>query len=129
VLAKDPAHVWPVVGTFDIQEGSVSGPRANAKTGQKPLRQKAKGAKTEMNIPTAFTKGSNAMSDDIQPFNRQHQSNSRSNMLRSCFSPWVQLHALSGSAGKKKFDGPPRTFAKSQTHPPTTRLFFLDIFF
>jgi hypothetical protein len=30
---------------------------------------------------------------------------------------------------KKKIDEPPRTFAKSQTHPPTTRLFFLDIFF
>jgi hypothetical protein len=32
-------------------------------------------------------------------------------------------------AGKNKFDGPPRTFAKSQTHPPTIRLFFLDFFF
>jgi hypothetical protein len=25
---------------------------------------------------------------------------------------------------QKKIDGPPRTFAKSQTHPPTIRLFF-----
>jgi hypothetical protein len=30
---------------------------------------------------------------------------------------------------QKKIDGPPRTFAKSQTHPPTIRLFFLDFFF
>jgi hypothetical protein len=29
-------------------------------------------------------------------------------------------------AGKKKVDGPPRAFAKSQTHPPTIRLFFLS---
>jgi hypothetical protein len=37
----------------------------------------------------------------------------------------------SRGAGQKKIDGPPhaRAFAKSQTHPPTTRLFFLDIFF
>jgi hypothetical protein len=26
---------------------------------------------------------------------------------------------------QKKIDGPPRTFAKSETHPPTIRLFFL----
>jgi hypothetical protein len=27
-------------------------------------------------------------------------------------------------AAQKKIDGPPRTFAKSQTHPPTIRTFF-----
>jgi hypothetical protein len=27
-------------------------------------------------------------------------------------------------AGKKNFDGPPRALTKSQTHPPTIRLFF-----
>jgi hypothetical protein len=32
-------------------------------------------------------------------------------------------------AGKKQIDGPPRTFAKSQTHPPTRRLFFVLPFF
>jgi hypothetical protein len=32
-------------------------------------------------------------------------------------------------AGKTKTDGPPRTFAKSQTHPPTSRLFFPLTFF
>ena len=32
-------------------------------------------------------------------------------------------------AGQKKIDGPPRTFAKSQTHPPAIRLFFLGFFF
>jgi hypothetical protein len=34
-------------------------------------------------------------------------------------------------AAKKKIDGPPRTFAKSQTqtHPPTIRLFFSLVFF
>jgi hypothetical protein len=32
-------------------------------------------------------------------------------------------------AAKKQIDGPPRIFAKSQTHPPTIRLFFLDFFF
>jgi hypothetical protein len=30
---------------------------------------------------------------------------------------------------QKKIDGPPRTFAKSQTHPPTSRLFFPLAFF
>jgi hypothetical protein len=29
---------------------------------------------------------------------------------------------------QKKIDGPPRSFAKSQTHPPTIRLFFIDFF-
>jgi hypothetical protein len=32
-------------------------------------------------------------------------------------------------AAKKKIDGPPRPFAKSQTHPPTIRLFFFLTFF
>jgi hypothetical protein len=32
-------------------------------------------------------------------------------------------------AAKKKIDGPPRAFAKSQTHPPTIRLFFFLTFF
>jgi hypothetical protein len=32
-------------------------------------------------------------------------------------------------AAKKKIDGPPRTFTKSQTHPPTIRLFFFLTFF
>jgi hypothetical protein len=30
---------------------------------------------------------------------------------------------------QNKIDGPSRTFAKSQTHPPTSRFFFLGIFF
>jgi hypothetical protein len=32
-------------------------------------------------------------------------------------------------ARQKKIDGPPRTFAKSQNHPPTIRLFFFLTFF
>jgi hypothetical protein len=35
----------------------------------------------------------------------------------------------SRGAAKNKIDGPPRTFAKSQTHPPTIRLFFFLTFF
>jgi hypothetical protein len=35
---------------------------------------------------------------------------------------------LPRGAAKKKIDGPPRTFAKSQTHPPFD-FFFLDFFF
>jgi hypothetical protein len=36
---------------------------------------------------------------------------------------------VSSSEGPaKKIDGPPRTFAKSETHPPTIRVFFLDFF-
>jgi hypothetical protein len=48
---------------------------------------------------------------------------------------WSQPSALSPQpchrpprGRQKKIDGPPRTFAKSQTHPPTIRLFFLDFF-
>jgi hypothetical protein len=38
--------------------------------------------------------------------------------------------ACSSRGRPKEIDGPPRIFAKSQTHPPTTRLlFFLDFFF
>jgi hypothetical protein len=37
--------------------------------------------------------------------------------------------ATARGAGKKKFDGPPRTLTKSQTHPPTIRLFFPRLFF
>jgi hypothetical protein len=36
---------------------------------------------------------------------------------------WVSRPALLRGASKKKIDGPPRAFAKSQTHPPTIRLF------
>jgi hypothetical protein len=37
---------------------------------------------------------------------------------------------LPARARQKKIDGPPRTLTKSQTHPPTIRLFFfLDFFF
>jgi hypothetical protein len=40
-----------------------------------------------------------------------------------------QKAAPSRGAGKIQIDGPPRTFAKSQTHPPTIRLFFSLTFF
>jgi hypothetical protein len=36
--------------------------------------------------------------------------------------------AVSTGAGKKQIDGPPRTSAKYQTHPPTCRFLFLDSF-
>jgi hypothetical protein len=44
-------------------------------------------------------------------------------------APWLQRRAQLTRGRQKQIDGPPRTFAKSQTHPPTTRFFFLDLFF
>jgi hypothetical protein len=51
------------------------------------------------------------------------------NFVRGCTSR-LMAYANRGPGGRqKKIDGPPRTFAKSQTHPPAIRLFFSLIFF
>jgi hypothetical protein len=41
----------------------------------------------------------------------------------------VYIPVYPRGAGRKKNDGPPRTFAKPQTNPPTIRLFFPLTFF
>jgi hypothetical protein len=50
--------------------------------------------------------------------------------LRGTSNPMTHQQQPRGARGRqKKIDGPPRTFAKFQTHPPTIRLFFLDFCF